>query len=104
MLLAVFKIALALFAVLLIAAGLLLSVSPAPFGFVLALIGFFLLAAVAPSFIRWIRRRWRWFDRQMHKIEKRLPKWLAKPLRDTNYDREEEADEDEAEARGRGRN
>ncbi|HXI86294.1 MAG TPA: hypothetical protein VNH64_02465 [Parvularculaceae bacterium] len=89
-LLVLFRIALVIFAALLIVAGAALTISPVPFGFVLVLIGLLLLAAVAPAFIRWVRRHWPWFDRQMRRLEKRLPKWLAKPLRNTDFEEEQQ--------------
>ncbi|MGE0408205.1 MAG: hypothetical protein AB7P23_02960 [Amphiplicatus sp.] len=85
-----FKIAVGLFALLLMIAGLAWIWSPVPFGFVLFLIGLLLLTAVAPAFVRAVRRRWRWFDRQMHKLEKRLPEWMAKALRASDYEHEDE--------------
>jgi hypothetical protein len=92
-----FRALVGIFAVLLMIAGLILAPTPIPFGIIIFVIGFMLLAAVAPTYVRGVRRRWRWFDRQLHKIEKRLPKWLAKILRDSDYDHAEDEEEKEAE-------
>ena len=90
MLTALFKFAVAVFAILLIAFGLIWMWSPIPFGFVFIVIGFLLLAAVAPAFIRFLRRRFGWFERFLHWLERRLPGWLARLLRRTDVDHEEE--------------
>jgi hypothetical protein len=37
-----------------------------------------------------MRRRWRWFDRAMHRLEERLPEWIAKRLRISDYDHDED--------------
>lgn len=86
----VFRLAISAFALLLIGFGVVLTISPIPFGFIIVIIGFLLFVAVAPAEVRWLRRRWRWFDRAMHRLEKRLPEWIAKRLRVTDYDHEEE--------------
>ncbi len=86
----VFRLAVSLFAVLLILFGLIWTISPIPFGFLFLIFGFLLLLAAAPGEIRWLRKRWRWFDRAMHGLEKRLPKWIAKRLRATDHDHEED--------------
>ncbi len=93
-----FRAAVGIFAVLLMIAGLIITPTPLPFGIIIFVIGFTLFAAVAPSYVRGIRRRWRWFDRQLHKLEKRLPKWLAKILRDSDYEHEEGEEEKETDA------
>lgn len=89
LLLALFKFAVAVFAVLMIVAGLIIMPTPLPFGVVLVAIGLMLLVAVAPSMIRDMRRRFRWFDRFMHWIEKGLPEWLARRLRETDIEHPE---------------
>jgi hypothetical protein len=93
-----FRALVGIFAVLLMIAGLILAPTPIPFGIIIFVIGFMLLAAVAPTYVRGVRRRWRWFDRQLHKIEKRLPKWLAKILRDSDFDHDEDEEEKETQA------
>jgi hypothetical protein len=85
-----FRIAVSIFAVLLIGFGAVLTISPIPFGLILVVIGFLLFVTAAPAEVRWLRRRWRWFDRMMHRLENRLPEWMAKRLRNSDYDHEEE--------------
>jgi membrane protein YdbS with pleckstrin-like domain len=87
---AIFKALVTLFALLLIAIGILVTPSPIPFGIVFIAIGFLLLVAVAPDMVRWLRRRWRWFDRQMKKLEKKLPEWIAKQLRKSDVERNDD--------------
>ncbi len=82
----VFRIAVTAFALLLIGFGLIVTISPIPFGFVIVAVGFLLFASVAPAEVRWLRKRWRWFDKAMHGLEKRLPEWIAKRLRVSDYD------------------
>lgn len=88
----IFRLAVSLFAILLILFGLVWTISPIPFGIVFVILGFMLLLSAAPGEIRWLRKRWRWLDRVMHGLEKRLPKWIAKRLRETDYEHEEEAE------------
>jgi len=82
----VFRIAVSVFAVLLIAFGLIWTISPIPFGFIFIIAGFLLLISAAPGEVRWLRKHWRGFDRMMHGLEKRLPEWIAKRLRVTDHD------------------
>lgn len=89
LLLAVFRFAVAVFAVVMIIAGLVLMPSPIPFGIVFVSLGFILLALVAPSAIRFMRR-WRPFDRLMHWLERHLPEWLAEKLRKTDIDHDDD--------------
>jgi len=86
----IFRIAVSIFALLLIGFGIVLTFSPIPFGLIIVVIGFLLFVTVAPAEVRWLRRHWRWFDRAMHGLEKRLPEWIAKRLRNSDYDHEEE--------------
>lgn len=95
---AVFRIAVTIFAMALIVFGLIWTISPLPFGFVLVAVGLAILISVAPAEIRWLRRRWRWFDRVLHRLEKKLPGWIAKRLRDSDYDHAE-GEEDKERAR-----
>lgn len=85
----VFKFLVTIFAILLIFAGIVLTPTPAPFGIIFILIGFFLLAAVSPDLMRWLRRRWRWLDRQLIKLERKLPRWLARQLRKSKIDKDD---------------
>ncbi len=98
-----FRFAVTVFSLLMIGFGLILTISPIPFGIVIVVMGLMLFVTVAPGEVRWLRRRWRWFDRLMHAAEKRLPEWLAKRLRVSDYDHEAEEREDEARADGRSR-
>ena len=68
MLLILFRFLLKIFAVALIVFGTITMISPVPFGFVFIALGFFLLAAVAPSFLRWLRKRWRWLDARLDRL------------------------------------
>ena len=88
-----FRIAVTIFAVALIFFGIIWTISPIPFGIFIVAIGLLLFVTVAPAQVRWVRRRWRWFDQLMHRLEDRLPEWLARRLRVSDYDH----DEDEAE-------
>lgn len=97
----IFRITVSLFALLLIAFGLVVTISPIPFGFIIVIVGFLLFVSVAPAEVRWLRRRWRWFDKSMHSLEKRLPRWLAKRLRESDYDHAE--DEAAAPAKAKAR-
>lgn len=94
MIMILFRVAVSVFAVLLMLVGVILAPSPVPFGIIIFALGFFLLVSVAPAFVRGVRRRWRWFDRQMHRLEDRLPEWLAAPLRASDFNHEEEETED----------
>ncbi len=89
-----FKIVVAIFAILLIIIGIVVAPSPVPFGIVFIVLGFFLLSAVAPDLIRWLRRRWRWFDRQLTKLEKRLPAWIARQLRRSKVPEEDDGEKE----------
>lgn len=99
----IFKIAVSFFALALIAIGLVITISPIPFGFVIVVVGFLLFVSVAPAEVRWLRRRWRWFDRTMHGLEKRLPAWLAKRLRQSDYDHDEDDRETAAPTKAQAR-
>lgn len=79
------------FAIILIVIGLIAMAAPTPFGFVFVALGFALLTAVAPDFVRWLRRRWRWLDRILQQLEKVLPDWLAKHLRKSGENGDDQA-------------
>ena len=85
----IFKFLVTLFAIIMILVGLVMTPTPVPFGIVFVLLGFMLLAAVAPDFLRWLRRRWRWLDRQLKRLEKRMPKWLGRHLRKSDVDEDD---------------
>lgn len=95
----IFRAAVAAFALILIFFGMILTISPIPFGFIIVIAGFLLFVSVAPGQVRWLRRNWGWFDRTMHRLEKRLPQWIAKRLRDTDFDHENEDRDFKAERR-----
>ncbi len=84
-----FKFLVTLFAIVLILVGIVMTPTPIPFGIVLIIFGFFLLAAVSPDMMRWLRRRWRWLDNQLIKLERKLPGWLARQLRKSGIPNEE---------------
>ena len=86
----IFRTAVAAFALILIFFGMILTISPIPFGIIIVIIGFLLFVSVAPAEVRWLRRHWPWFDRMTHRLEKRLPGWIAKRLRNTDFDHEDE--------------
>ena len=86
----IFRLFVATFAVLLMIGGAVVTISPIPGGFVIVIIGFLIFASVMPATVRGVRKRWKWFDRVIHRIEKRLPKWLAKLLRESDYEHEDE--------------
>ena len=92
----VFRIAVSIFALLLIGFGLVVTISPIPFGFVIVIIGFLLFVSVSPAEVRWMRKRWRRFDRAMHRLEERLPEWIARRLRVSDYDHSEDDEEESA--------
>jgi len=92
--LAMFKFAVAVFALLLILIGLIVMPTPLPFGIIFVILGVLLLAAVAPAAVRGLRRRFRWFDRFMHWAERNLPEWLARRLRESDYEHEDSEDEE----------
>lgn len=93
---ALLKIAVAVFAVALIVAGAVLTISPIPGGILIVGVGVILLAVVMPSVVRGLRRRWKPFDRMMHRIEKILPAWLARRLKASDYEHGAEEVDDNA--------
>ena len=91
---AIYKTLVAIFAVLLILVGIVLTPTPIPIGIVLIGLGFMLLVNVSPGGIRWLRRRWRWFDKRLHDLERLLPESMAKSIRRSDYEHEDEKDTD----------
>ena len=77
------RIAIAVLALVLILFGVIAMIAPTPFGFVLVFAGLFMLAFAAPGFVRFLRRRWRWFDRLVAGLARRAPRWLRKALEKT---------------------
>lgn len=96
MLMILFRFALTIFAIILIIVGIITAPTPVPFGIIFIILGILLLSSVAPGLVRWLRKRWRWFDRQMLRVEKRLPNWIAKHLRKSQVERDEEEEDDHA--------
>ncbi|NWG70423.1 MAG: hypothetical protein HXY23_02290 [Parvularculaceae bacterium] len=88
----VFRTIVAAFALLLIIGGAVVTISPIPGGIVIVAIGFLLFASAAPATVRAVRKRWKWFDRMIHRLEKHLPKWIAKSLRESDYVHDDEKD------------
>ncbi len=86
----VFRIAVSAFAVALVVFGIIWTISPVPFGFLIVAAGLALFISVAPAEVRWLRRRWRWFDHRMHDLEEVLPEWIARRLRVSDYEHGED--------------
>lgn len=87
---AVYKFLLGVFSIAVIVFGVVVTISPIPFGFVIVGLGLAMLAATMPAWVRGIRKRWRWFDRVIHKLERILPESLAKRLRVSDFDHGED--------------
>ena len=84
---ALFHILVGLFAVVMILFGFVALISPIPFGFVFIALGFIMLGIVAPPvrpLLKNLRRRWRWFDKQLDKAQSELPDAIAEPLKDSD--------------------
>lgn len=81
--------------IILIIIGLITAITPVPLGLPLALVGVVMLAGGAPAMLRWIRKRWKWLDTKLRALEKRLPRWMARKLRDSDpaSDNDDETDE-----------
>ena len=78
-----------LFAVTLIVIGVVTSISPVPFGFVLVVIGVIVLALADPRarpVLRWLRRRWPWLNRRLRGAQAKAPTAIAEPLEETDPD------------------
>ncbi|MBI1392909.1 MAG: hypothetical protein GC152_09235 [Alphaproteobacteria bacterium] len=90
MLFAVLRIGVALFGLVLVLVGIPLTPSPIPLGLILIAIGFSLIVWASPGAVRWLRRRWRWFDRQMAKLASVLPEFLAQYIRRSDLDEDME--------------
>lgn len=94
-----FRLSLAILALAMVFFGVIVMIAPTPFGFVFVILGFLLLASVAPAFVRGMRKYWRWFDRKLSNLEKRSPRWIAKILHKTAPDAEERDAKDRRESR-----
>ncbi|MHA7873090.1 MAG: hypothetical protein ACX939_12125 [Hyphococcus sp.] len=88
----VFRIALAVFGFLLTAVGVVVMIAPTPFGFIVVILGLLIIANVAPGFVRWLRRRWRWLDRRLDALQQKGPPWLARILRRSDPEEDETED------------
>jgi len=86
----IFRVALTILAFAMIGFGIVVTVAPTPFGFILVVLGFLLLASVAPAFVRGLRKHWGWLDRRLTDLQKRSPGWIAKILRRTVPDENKE--------------
>lgn len=83
----IFNFLVGVFAVALIILGLAMMIAPTPFGFVFVILGFVILAVVAPfarPVLRWFRGLWPWFDRQLDRAQDNLPEAIARPLRESD--------------------
>ncbi|MEO1251492.1 MAG: hypothetical protein AAFW81_03995 [Pseudomonadota bacterium] len=85
-----FRLAVGVFALLMIIAGAATAVTPIPFGLPLVILGFLLLATASPAMLKWLRTRWRWLNRRLLWLEKKLPRWMTGPLRRTDPHIEED--------------
>ena len=94
---AIFKALVAVFAIVLILVGLVLTPTPLPLGIILVAIGFALLVNVWPAPIRWLRKRWAWFDRLLRRIERASPEPIARDIRRTESEEENKDESDEIE-------
>ncbi len=90
----VFRIAVAVFAVILIVVGAMTAISPIPFGLPLVVLGFVLLATSSPATLRWMRRRWGWLDRRFRWLQERAPARMRERLRRTDPYPDQEDDEE----------
>lgn len=93
----VFRFLVATFALLLIIGGAVLTISPIPGGIFIFLMGLIVFAAAVPKPVRALRKRWRWFDRFMHRIERFLPKFIARRLKESDWEHPDEKDEHDKE-------
>lgn len=90
-----FRVIVALFALVMIAFGLVLTISPIPFGIIIVTVALLLFASAAPGPVRFVRRYWRGFDRFMQALERRLPAFIARRLHESDYEHEDEKEEQE---------
>ncbi len=95
-----FRIAVAAFAIVLMMFGFVVMIAPTPFGFILVILGFLLLATAAPSLVRSMRKRWRWLDRRLDALTEKAPRWLARRLKESDPP---EGDDDDEEQEGQSR-
>jgi len=91
----VFRLAIAVFAVIMVVFGVIAMLAPTPFGFVFIILGFLLLTIAAPALVRRLRRHGPWLDRRLNALEKKAPGWLARRLRESGPPQDQEDEEDE---------
>jgi len=92
-----FRFVLTVLAILLIFFGIIAMISPIPFGILMIALGMVLLAMVAPKLVRSMRQRWRWLDRMLDDATPRLPKWLARRLKESDPPDDEDSAPDKSE-------
>lgn len=97
MFVAIFRSLVAVFGVILILIGIPLTPSPIPFGLLIIALGLALLIWAAPGAVRGVRRRWRWFDRQMDRLENVLPPYFARLIRRSDVDQDDDEDDEQEE-------
>lgn len=97
----VFRIAVAAFAIIMMIFGVAMMIAPTPFGFVLVILGFLLLATAAPAIVRALRKRWRWLDRRLDALTEKAPRWLAKRLKESDPPEDEDDEDKQVEDGGR---
>lgn len=95
--LTVFKTLVIVVALLMIAAGTVTAITPIPFGLPLIVLGFLMLATASPVSVRWLRIRWRWFDRRLKWVQDTLPRWMTGTLRRTDPDLQSKDKDEEQE-------
>ncbi|MEM9170888.1 MAG: hypothetical protein AAGC56_14700 [Pseudomonadota bacterium] len=96
----IFNVLVGVFAVILIVVGALAAFTPIPFGILFIAIGLVLLSTVAPPVRHWlkgVRRRWKWLNRQLRRLQKSAPAWIGDALRKSDPD-PDEPDETEDDA------
>lgn len=93
-----FRVLIAIFALIMIAVGMVTAITPIPFGLPLVVIGFLLLATASPATLKFIRKRWRWLDRRLVWLQEKLPRSMTRSLRrsDPNTDEDEDMPEEDA--------
>ena len=97
----IFRIAVAIFSLLLIFFGLVTAITPIPFGLPLVLIGFLLLATSSPTTLKFIRKRWGWLDRRLRWFQRNWPRRMTRALRRSDPYPDEDDEDDEATESGR---
>ena len=79
--------------------GLIALLSPIPFGFIFVALGLIMLIIAAPPVRRWLKRlrkRWPWLNRQLSQAQEKLPETIAEPLRESEPEEDDSADDEVA--------